>query len=368
MQATIVKKASVRALNGRLTQPFNIASGGHARLENVLFTVELADGTQGYGEAAPATHITGETQAVTLRNLEKVAQSLPGHDAGEYLTIAQEMREWFPKNHCAATAVEMALLDSVTRSVRLPLWRLFGPKCHALKTDMTVVLGSVEEASCLARNIYRKGIRAFKIKVGRNFSEDLERVRAVARVAGKLPIYLDANEGYTEREALEFLRELRKSGIQPAFFEQPVSRQDWDGLKKLARESGVCIGADESINSLADVGRVIREKAATGVNIKLMKFGITYGREMARLSQAAGLKLMIGGMMESLLAMTCSAHLAAGLGGFDFIDLDTPFFISDKVMRGGGLSAQGVYDLSSIPKGIGVVPYLPRGSGGRSNK
>ena len=89
-----------------------------------------------------------------------------------------------------------------------------------------------------------------------------------------------------------------------------------------------------------------------------MKSGIVQAREIALLAKAAGIKLMIGGMMESSLAMTASAHLASGLGGFDFIDLDTPFFIKPGYDKNPYLSKNGVYDVRRVRAGIGIVPKV----------
>ena len=77
---------------------------------------------------------------------------------------------------------------------------------------------------------------------------------------------------------------------------------------------------------------------------------------MGLLGKANGMKLMIGGMMETSLAMTASAHLASGLGGFDYIDLDTPFFIKPGFDRNPYLSQRGVYDLRKVKAGIGIIP------------
>jgi L-alanine-DL-glutamate epimerase-like enolase superfamily enzyme len=133
-------------------------------------------------------------------------------------------------------------------------------------------------------------------------------------------------------------------------------RADWEGLKKVTRESKICVCADETSSSLADAVRIIKEKAAGAINVKLMKTGLVHAFEISRLAHAAGVKLMIGGMMESNLAMTASAHLAAGLGYFDFIDLDTPFFIKGEAARNPYLSSQGIYDLSKVKTGIGITP------------
>jgi len=155
---------------------------------------------------------------------------------------------------------------------------------------------------------------------------------------------------------LKFLKELKKLGIVPALVEQPVPKRDWDGLKKVTRESKSLVVADESAGSLADVKRIIRERAAGGINIKLMKTGLLESYEIAVYAKKHGLKLMMGSMMETPLAATAAAHLAGGVGGFDWIDLDSPFFMDEHVTRGRVMSPTGVYNLPDVKSGIGVTP------------
>jgi L-alanine-DL-glutamate epimerase-like enolase superfamily enzyme len=356
MKNTVIQSIEVTKLNARLNQPFRIATGQHDTLENVLLTLELEDGSRGYGEAAVATHITGETVEETLHNLESLKHELIGRDISDYLRLSAELNERLSKNQCALAAAEMALLDALTRQWKMPLWKFFGANCRPFTTDITIVLGTVEEAKTSAKAYYRKGFRAFKIKIGKNPDEDFERVLQVHQLTRKSPIYLDANQAYAAEEALKFLKKLRQAGIKPALIEQPVSKNDWEGLAKVSRESKVLVLADESVSSLKDAAHIIHKKICGAINIKLMKFGVFQAREIARLAQAAGIQLMIGAMMESPLSCTVSAHLAAGIGGFDFIDLDTPFFIKDKLMKGSPLTSNGVYDLRKIKTGIGVVP------------
>jgi L-Ala-D/L-Glu epimerase len=118
-------------------------------------------------------------------------------------------------------------------------------------------------------------------------------------------------------------------------------------------EAGVPIAADESARSAADVLRLAREGAAHVINIKLMKAGVTEALRMIAIAQAAGLGLMIGGMVESILAMTFSAHLAAGIGGFSFVDLDTPLFVAEHPFAGGFAQSGGALTLGDAP-GHGV--------------
>lgn len=107
---------------------------------------------------------------------------------------------------------------------------------------------------------------------------------------------------------------------------------------------------------MAEAACLIRERAAAVINVKLMKCGLIRAAEIARMAQAAGVGLMIGGMMESPLAMTAAAHLAAGLGGFSYIDLDPPFFIRGGLRHQPVLNTRGVYDLTPVKAGIGIIP------------
>jgi L-alanine-DL-glutamate epimerase-like enolase superfamily enzyme len=354
-KTSLVVKASVKIICAPLSQPFRVATGQHDQLENILFTIELKDGIKGHGEAAVATHITGETIEQTLKNLKGIAIWLKGRSIADYLDISAALHERLPRNKSAVAAVEMAIFDALTRYLRIPLWRLWTSNPKHLRTDITIVIADLEETKAKAKAFKTQGFRAFKIKIGRDMDLDFKRVEAVCKIAPRAQIILDANQGYSSSETLQFLRCLSKVGIVPDLIEQPVPKADWDGLKKVTRESRVCVCADESASSLPDAVRIIKEKAACAINVKLMKTGLVHAFEISRLAHAAGIKLMIGGMMESNLAMTASAHLAAGLGYFDFIDLDTPFFIKGEVGRNPYLSDQGIYDLSKVKSGIGIT-------------
>jgi L-alanine-DL-glutamate epimerase-like enolase superfamily enzyme len=353
---SFVVKTSVKPLHASLFQPFRVATGQHDHLENILFSIELGDGTKGRGEAAVATHITGETIGQTLKNLKIIASWLKGRSLEDYLNISAQLHERLADNQSAVAAVEMAVFDALARYLRVPLWRLWASGAKRLHTDVTIVIAGLEETKARAKAFKKQGFCAYKIKIGRDLDLDFKRVEAVVKIAPGSQIILDANQGYSARETLRFLKLLNKAGIVPDLIEQPVPKADREGLKQVTRESKVCVCADESCSSLTDAVYIIREKAAGAINVKLMKTGLVHALEISRLARAAGVRLMIGGMMESNLAMTASAHLAAGLGCFDFIDLDTPFFIKGEAGRNPYLSAQGIYDLSKVKAGIGIVP------------
>lgn len=351
-----IKRAGARIWRVPLIQPFRTARGQHRELQNVLLTLEFLDGTRAYGEAAIATHLTGETVTETLKNLKRIARELVGREISSVQNISREFESSLSHNHAALAALEMALLDGITQRQKIPLWKLFGKKSFPLRTDITVVLGSVEESVRFARQAYRLGFRAFKIKIGKNFDLDFQRVSAVYRVIHGSSIYLDANQGFTPAQTIRFLKCLNDKRIRPELIEQPVSRGDWDGLEEVKRKSKVPVIADESVFSVSDAKKLIKKRAADGINVKLMKSGIFGALEISRLAKRAGLKLMIGSMMETPLAATAAAHLAGALGGFDFVDLDPVYFLKSRATKDFHPSANGRYDLGKIKSGIGVVP------------
>ncbi len=359
MQKIIIKKAYAKIWRAPLKIPFRTAKGQHDLLENVLYTIKLSNEVRGFGEAAIASHITGETVERTLSNLEICSKKISGRELAEFPDIADGFKGIFDHNKSALAALEMALLDALTQVKGMPLWRAFGTKLRRLRTDMTVVLGNVPEAETAAREILRRGIRSLKIKIGRDFYEDLQRVIAVAKIAKKTSIYLDANQGFTAAQTLKFLKELKAFKINPVLIEQPVPKKDWEGLKKVTRESKALVCADESVSSIEEAKRLIKEKAADMINIKFMKTGILESYEIAKLAKKSGIRLMIGTMMETPLAVTAAAHFAAGLGGFDFIDLDAPFFMAKNITRGSYVCPEGLYDLRKVKAGIGVRPVQP---------
>ena len=355
-QAWHIHKTQVLPLQGPLIQPFRTALGSHDTLDNLLFVLTLVDGTKGYGEAAVATHITGEKLSVTRRNLQTAGHWLAGQDVRDASAISRALHERWDNNPAMIAAVEMAVFDALTRQFGCPLWKLFGPRCRKMQTDITIVIAPPAQTQNAVKRFYRQGFRQFKVKIGRDFDLDVARVAAVRRLAPKAVIYLDANQGFCAATMLKFLKALKRLKIRPALIEQPVPRADLEGLKKISCSTDIPVCADESVRSLSDAAAVIRARAASVVSVKLMKSGLVEAAAIAHATRAAGLKLMISGMMESPLAMTASAHLAAGLGCFSYIDLDTPFFIRGNAAGHRYLSAKGVYDLRDVKHGVGIIP------------
>jgi L-Ala-D/L-Glu epimerase len=360
----VIDDAVASIIRAPLATPFRIATGQHDELANVFLRLRTSDGVCGYGEAAVATHITGETLAGTLANLQAAATALQGRRIDAPEEVCREFYPAFAGNHAGLAAFEMALLDIFSRVQVIPFYRLF-PSAAAkepllsFNTDITIVIGSLDEAQASARQFAQQGFKSFKIKIGKDEELDLSRILAVREIAPDSELILDANMGFSAQGMLAFLDRLEKSGVRPALLEQPVPKKDWDGLAAITAAlagSGTLVCADESVCSLDDARRAINSNAVSAINVKLMKSGITEGAQIARLAHSQGIRLMLGAMMESSLAITASAHFAAGLGCFDFMDMDTTFFLKGEPAHSPYLDSSGRFDLRHAGPGIGVEP------------
>lgn len=356
-----IRRFDYKPLDIALHTPFGISGGAQARANNVLVTLELDGGFVGYGEAAPLPPYNGETQAQALAALGAAQGWLVGKPADDWRALAEEFRtRGGVACGSAQCAFEMALLDALNRRDGVPMWKFFGGTGTTLETDMTVTTGSPEQAAIDARAIRDRRIRMIKVKVGgsKGPAYDLARLAAIRDVAPDSPLILDGNAGVSRADATALVQGLRQLGITPALLEQWLPKDDLAGLKALGEESGWLVAADESVCSGADAQKIADAKAAQVLNIKLMKAGLATALDIAAVAKRTGLGLMIGGNLESILAMTVSACFAAGQGGFTFADLDTPLFMATNPFDGGFLLDGGKISVAHIKLGHGTVPKV----------
>jgi L-alanine-DL-glutamate epimerase-like enolase superfamily enzyme len=346
-------------LNVPLLRPFVMASGRLDRVENVAVRVRLNGGAVGWGEVPSLRPVTVEDQPTALAAVAEASAWLSGRDASAWRNIAAELSERIPRFAAVRAGIEMAVLDALARALGVPLSVIFGGSRTSVVTDITIPICAPEEAQTLAAEYRERGFATIKTKVGRDVAADIARLRAIRAGHPDCALVLDANEGYSADEALRALAEMRAAGIAPALFEQPVARDDWEGLGRVTSEGGVPVAADESCRSPQDALRIAREGLADVLNIKLAKCGVVGALEIAAIARAAGLGLMIGGMVETRLAMGFGAHFAAGHGGFEWIDLDTPLLLAEDPVEG-GYSVDGPrYELGGVGAGHGGTLAVP---------
>eukprot|EP00268_Persea_americana_P002508 TRINITY_DN1075_c0_g1_i5.p1 TRINITY_DN1075_c0_g1~~TRINITY_DN1075_c0_g1_i5.p1 ORF type:complete len:434 (+),score=87.11 TRINITY_DN1075_c0_g1_i5:704-2005(+) len=348
-----VEKAEGRPLNVPLTAPFTIASSRLDSVGNVAIRVELSNGCAGWGETPILPSVTAEDQITALEKVGVACAALRRARGRTLGSVLGELGEILPGHEFASVraGVEMALIDAVANSIDVPLWRLFGGALDSITTDITIPIVSPAEAAELAANYRKQGFRTLKLKVGKDLRADIEVLKAIRVAHPDCSFILDANEGYTAKEAIEVLDKLHEMGVTPVLFEQPVQRDDWEGLHHVSHVAknkyGISVAADESCRSLLDVQKIIRENLADVINIKIAKVGVLGALEMIELAKSNGITLMIGGMVETRIAMGFAGHLAAGLGCFRFIDLDTPLLLAEDPVIGGYEASGAIYKFTN---------------------
>lgn len=358
MTTFAIKDVQARRLDVPMRKAFGIAGGVQDVARNVLVELTLASGVRGWGEAAPLPPFNGETQEDALAAIARARASMLGADVRGWRALAERIQEAAAPSASAACALETAAIDALARARNTSLRVFFGGAEEEIVTDITITTGTIEQAAREAREF--AAFKTLKIKVGGKNGHDVDidvaRVLAVHGARPDARLLLDANGGLEVREALHLARELAARGVVPALFEQPVAAGDWEALAEVRQRSKLMIAIDESVTRPEDVVAAHRAGAADAANVKIMKSGIARAMDIVAAARACGMLPMIGGMVEARLAMGTSACLAAGLGGFAFIDLDTPLFLAEDPFDGGYAQDGERLDLRPITAGHGCVP------------
>lgn len=356
MEITAVKKYPLKI---PLKQPFKIALGESKNYEGVIFVVETDEGISGVGEASPSPRITGETVGSVLSALQRFTPILLGKNPRAIGEIMDTLNSSILYNPSAKSAVDIALHDIAGKLSGLPLKTILGGYREGIETDITIGLKNTENTIKEAKDIISKGFRIIKVKIGEDPRIDIEKIRLVREEIGKdIILRVDANQGYTVREAIEVLDKIEKYEIE--FIEQPVKAWDIIGMRTVRKSSSIPIMADESLHTPYDAIRLIREEACDYINIKLMKVGgIREAVKIARIAEEGGMKCMVGCMVETEVGITAASHLALGVKTIEFADLDSHLTLKRHITEGGILIKDGLVTVPENP-GIGVIPIKIR--------
>jgi L-Ala-D/L-Glu epimerase len=320
----------------RITDDFVISRGRVSTAENLFVQLRLACGAVGYGEIAPFKDLTGEDRATSHQVARRLASRLIGHPAGTFRRLGETMAEDEPGQPAARCGLETALLDALCRALGLPLYGLWGgARLSGHETDMTIPILDAQRCVELAEHWHAQGFRVFKLKVGSDAARDFDVVRQIHARFPDAAFILDANQGFDEAAAIEYIAEVARLRCNVLLYEQPVAREDLQGMAAVRASTSIPVVADESVANAREAIRVVEARAADGINLKITKSGVLEALKIATVAHSAGLKLMIGGMVETRLGMGCSLALAAGLGWIESLDLDTPLLLAEDPIEGG---------------------------------
>ncbi|MDQ2904808.1 MAG: dipeptide epimerase [Chloroflexota bacterium] len=305
-----------RPLNLKLTVPFRISRGVQHISENVIVQVTHKD-IVGLGEASPAEYY-GESPGTVLACMGQFAGNL-GDDPFLIEDIFERLDHIIGLNPAAKAAIDMALYDIMGKMLGVPVYKLLGLNpAHAAHTSFT--LGIDTPANMAKKAQLARDYPILKVKVGTK--NDIDVLKAIREVSDAT-IRVDANAGWTPKEAIKNINELAPYNIE--FVEQPIPARDLAGLKLIRDNVALPIIADESCITVDDIPLVA--ECVDGINIKLMKCGgIRHALKMIHVARAHNLRVMIGCMIESSLSITAAAHLTPLV---DYADLDGHLLIDD---------------------------------------
>ncbi|OQA03494.1 MAG: L-Ala-D/L-Glu epimerase [Planctomycetes bacterium ADurb.Bin401] len=306
-----------------LKNTWTIARNSSDYKENIFIKIER-NGITGFGEAAPNVRY-GQTAELTIQKIKHAEKILDKHNWFQFAEIKESLDNEIQDQSCAKAAIDMAILDWVGKSLKTPLYEYWG--LNPLLTPITSFSIGIDTPDILIKKIEQASeYPVLKIKVGKDNEKKI--VEAVRRITDK-PLRIDANEAWTAKEeALEKILWMQEQNIE--FIEQPMPSDMIDETAWLRERIDIPIVADESVKTTNDIAKLA--EAFDGINIKLMKSGgLLEAKKMIEVAHSLGMKVMLGCMIESSLAITAAAHLSPCV---EWADLDGHLLISNDPFAG----------------------------------
>jgi len=340
-----------------LKTPFKTALRTIDTVEDIIVIVNTDTGNVGYGEAPATAVITGDTHGSIVEAIRKfIRPRLIGEDISNLNRITGLIQGALEKNSSAKAAVEIAVYDLFGQLYNAPLYKMLGGGDPVITTDITISVDYIEKMVADSLAAVARGFETLKIKVGKDIGVDLERVKAIySAVEGRALIRLDANQGWTAKQAVYAVQALEDAGVKLELVEQPVKAADLAGLKYVTERVHTPIMADESVFGPAEVIELIRMRAADIINIKLMKTGgLSKAIQIADICAIYQVECMIGCMIETSISVAAAAHLAVAKSNvITKIDLDGPSLCAFNPVDGGVIFNESEITLTDAP-GLGI--------------
>jgi L-alanine-DL-glutamate epimerase-like enolase superfamily enzyme len=351
-----IKSIEPIAVSLPMKKPVQMSGETVARADNIFVRIEADNGLTGWGEAASAPTMTGETVASMMAAIEYLTPKLLGHAADDLSGASAAMDARMYGNSGAKAAIDIALHDLLGRASGRPVHALLGAKQRD-RIPVLAVIGSEDAAADLreAQRSFNAGYRAFKIKVGLGSPDaDAARTRAICqalkRESAPCLVSADVNQGFSVDGALRFVGAVGDCGLD--FFEQPVEAHDLVGMARVAAATQIPIGSDEGIHADDDIIRHHERKAAGGVSLKAIKLGGLRGLiEASRLCARLGMRVNISCKTgETSLASAAAIHVAA---------------VAPEIAWGLTVTSAGLAeDVATVPLGVERVHVdVPQSSG-----
>jgi L-Ala-D/L-Glu epimerase len=349
-----IKRIEVWKANLGNTKPYTIAFKTVDEVNNAFVEITLDNGLTGIGSGNPSEYVVGESFAQCMAALESDLSFLGGRDIREIRQLNFEILKKFPRNPSARAALDIALHDVFTKYLDVPLVRFLGQKIRSLPTSNTIGIKNVEDTLREAEDYVARGFKILKVKLGKDPHEDIERIiKLRERFGESVVIRIDANQGYTKEQTIQFFERTRALNVE--LIEQPLPATSLNEMRGLPEEVREKIAADESLINPSDAFSLITPPIAARIfNIKLMKCGgITEALRIADVARLGGAQLFWGCNDESIVSITAALHAAFACEHTKYIDLDGSLDLAQDLVTGGFILEDGVMRCSDKP-GLGV--------------
>lgn len=334
--------------------PFTIATGTMEYAQNIFIRIHTSAGITGVGECSAFPMIAAETQATCYEMAKDFAQIWKHKDPLQIEERMNELDLFTAGNYTAKSAFDLALYDITAKHAGLPLYQFLGGRKKKIESDLTIGISDPSSMAATAIRFKEKGVKMIKVKLGKDVTSDIERIKLIREAIGNdIILRIDANQGWSYDNAITALTSMEPYNIQ--FCEQPMRKWNDELLPALCKISEIPVMADESVFTHHDAERLIKNKACDFINIKFAKSGGI--REAIRINDVAeknGIACMLGGMLESRVALTAKVHFATAYDNIQFYDLDTCLLGHKQDPVIGGVTYKGMeLELGDDP-GIGA--------------
>ena len=334
--------------------PFTIATGTMEYAQNIVIKIHTDEGIIGWGECSAFPMIVGETQLSCYQIAKDFASFWKGKNPLAISERLQELDSIIAGNYTAKSAFDLALYDIAAKAANQPLYAFLGGKSIPIETDLTIGIDTPENMAKDAIDFVQQGVNIIKVKLGKDPEQDVVRIKKIREAIGyHTKIRIDANQGWDKDVALQVLQALAVYQIE--FCEQPMRKYYDDYLPALCAASPIAIMADESVFTHHDARRLIASKACHSINIKFSKSGgIHEALKIHSVAKDNNIPCMMGGMLESRLALSAKMHFAMAMNNVKYYDMDTCLLghLEDPIV--GGVQFKGMHLTISDAPGIGA--------------
>jgi L-alanine-DL-glutamate epimerase-like enolase superfamily enzyme len=352
-----INRVSISLLRIPLRKPFVSCLRRVEYIEDVVIEIETDCGLRGYGAGTPSLRMNGESVDSIISAVRNVfAPTLMGKDVSKFEAILTSLDHSIAGNTAAKASIDIALHDLMAQAAGLPLYRFLGGDSQQITTGISISHNTLDEMVSDAAAAVRNGFTTLKLKLGseQGIEDDLRRVREIRRsVGGHIEIGVDANQAWSENDALRFAEHVEATAMNLSFIEQPVLFTERSCLGRVTVASRIPVLADESCSSLLDAADLVKHGIVDGLAIKLMKLGgIRSARSAYDLARLHSRICAATCLMESPIAIAAMASFCSGRN-FRFIDLDAMVLITRNPVIGGATMSINTLLLSDKP-GLGI--------------